>query len=334
MMNKKKVISVSGSVLIVLGLAACGGAQATSEGSVEKDFPSKNMTLVVPYSPGGSTDVGARLMAEALEEKLDTTIVVENREGAGGQVGFTSLANAKCDGYTFGHVNLPPVIVSALDETRGASYDRDSFAPVALQVIDPTAIVVAKDSPYKSIDDLVQAAKDNPGKIRYTTTGVGTDEHFAMLAAEKSMGVDFSPVHFSDGGGSPKTAFLGGELEIYVANVSDVADMAENDQGRVLGVMTAERSPFLPEIPTFQESGYDVEMASSRGYAFPECVPAEIVDKVSTAVGSVMEDEAFLEKMKNLGLAPSYKDSAEFSEYWDKTSDLFEKLVPSVRDDA
>ncbi|GAB3261615.1 tripartite tricarboxylate transporter substrate binding protein [Arthrobacter pigmenti] len=335
---RKTLTSISGAALLLISLTACGGSGDTAANEntsgVGENYPSEPMKIIVGYGPGGSTDVGARLMADALEKELDTTITVENREGAGGQVGLTALANAECDGYTFGTVNFPSAIVSVLDESRGATYTKDSFAPTALQVVDPTAVVVAPDSPYETIDDLVQAAAKNPEKIRVTTSGVASNEHFAMLALEEASKAEFAPVHFPAGGGALKTAFLGGEVEVFVANVSDVVDMTKNGQGKVLGVMEAERSPFLPEVPTFIEAGYDVQISSSRGYAFPACAPEEAVTKISETIGTIMDDEKFLTQMKNLGLAPSYRGAEAYSQYWSETETVFKDLFPLVREDA
>ncbi|KRF08651.1 Bug family protein [Arthrobacter sp. Soil782] len=332
---RKTITSVSGAALLLISVAACGDASGSQEqGEASANYPEENLTMIVGYGPGGSTDVGARLMADALEDELGVNVTVENKEGAGGQVGLTAVANADCDGYTFGTANFPSAIVSVLDESRGATYDRESFAPIALQVVDPTAIVVAQDSPYDTIDDLLAAAEENPGDILYTTTGVASNEHFAMAAVEEATGAEFAPVHFPDGGGAPKTAFLGGEVEMYVANVSDVVEMTENGQGKVIGIMDSERSPFLPDVPTFTEAGHDVEISSSRGYAFPACAPEEAVTTISETMGTIMEDEEFQTKMKELGLAPSYKNAEEYAGYWTETEGTFETLFPLVREEG
>lgn len=329
-MNEKKILPLAGALALALSITGCT-ASSTPAGEVGDDYPSKNMTMIVGYGPGGSTDVGARLMASALEEKLGISITVENQEGAGGQVGLTAIANAQCDGYTFGTANFPSAIVSVLDESRQADYTTDSFAPISLMVVDPTAIVVAPDSPIKTVDDLIAAGD---GSLKYTTTGVASNEHFAMVALEQESGKKYSPVHFPDGGGAPETAFLGGEVPLFVANISDVSDMVENGQGRVIAIMDEERSPFLPDVPTFAEEGYDVNISSSRGYVFPECAPDAAVEKISEAMGEVMADEEFPAKMEQLGLAANYKDAAEYADYWAETVGIFEELLPVVRAEA
>lgn len=332
---RRTITSLSGAALLLISVAACGDASgSSSNGEASENYPEENLTMIVGYGPGGSTDVGARLMADALEDELGVNVVVENKEGAGGQVGLTAVANADCEGYTFGTANFPSAIVSVLDESRGATYDRESFAPIALQVVDPTAIVVAPDSPYDTIDDLLAAAEETPGELLYTTTGVASNEHFAMVAVQEATGTEFAPVHFPDGGGAPKTAFLGGEVDVYVANVSDVVDMPEADQGKIIGIMDEERSPFLPDVPTFTESGHDVEISSSRGFAFPSCVPEEAVTTVSDAIGTIMESEDFQTKMTDLGLAPNFRDAETYSEYWAETQETFETLFPLVREEG
>lgn len=328
-MNKLVIPLVT---LMALSLTACGESAASNTAG-DREFPSGPMTLLVGYAPGSSTDAGARLMAQALEEKLGTSVTVENKEGAGGQVGLTALAQAKCDGTVFGTVNFPSAIVSVLDEARGATYTKDSFAPVALQTIDASAIAVATDSPYQTIEDLVDEAKANPDTLRVTTTGVASNEHFALLGIEEATGASFAPVHFPDGGGGVKTAFLGGEVEVFLANVSDVVDMEANGQGRILGVMESERSTFLPDIPTFEEAGYDLAISSSRGYAYPECVDDESVDQLSTAMSEIMEEESFQTQMKNAGLAPTYKDSTDYGTYWEETNTVFSDLFPLVQEE-
>ncbi len=303
--------------------AAAGGSECFSDGPVE---------LVVGYDAGGSTDVGARLMATALEEELDATINVVNRPGAGGQVGLTAIANAEPDGQTMGTVNFPSAIVSVLDESRGATYTRDSFAPIALQVIDPSAVAVRADSPIQTPTDLVEAALAEPGMLQGTTTGPASNEHFVLLELERVTDAVISPVHFSEGGAPAATAFLGGNVGLLFANVSDMTPLVENGEARVVGVFADERSPFMPDVPTFAEEGYDVDISSSRGYAFPAGTPEECVTAMSEAMGTVMSDEEFTGQMEDLGLAPSYKDAEAYAEYWTQTEEVFTELFPLVRE--
>ena len=321
------------SAALTLTLAGCAQTNGGGAADASADYPSEGIELLVGYDAGGPTDTGSRLIAEELEKKLDTSVTVTNKPSANSQVAYTELAQADPDGYTMSAVTFPSAIVTVLDESRGASYDRDSFAPVALQVIDPTAVAVAPDSELESPEDLIAYAKENPGELQATTTGVGSNEHFALARLKEAADVDIAPVHFADGSTKATTAFLGGNVDILLTNVSDLQPLIDAGDVKVIGVMEAERSPFLPDVPTFTESGYDVEISSSRGFAFPAGTPDEVVDEVSEAIGEIMEDPAFEEKMTQVGLAPSYKDADEYAAYWDETETLFSELLPLVQEE-
>lgn len=321
-------------LLGILTLSMAAACAQPTDGAESGTYPSKPIELIVGYEAGGPTDIGARLMAKELEEKLDATITVVNRPAANSQVAYTALTEAEPDGHTIGAVTFPSAVVTVLDETRAASYDRDSFAPVALQVVDPTAVAVAPGSDIDTPDDLVNAAKERPGQLKVTTTGVASNEHFALARLKEVAGAEIAPVHFADGGTAATTAFLGGNVEILLSNVSDLQPLVESGKVKVIGVMETERSPFLPDVPTFTESGYDVEISSSRGYAFPAGTPDDIVNDVSAAIGDIMDDPAFEKKMKDQGLAPSYMNAEDYSAYWDETASLFGDLFPLVREEG
>ena len=183
------------------------------------------------------------------------------------------LTSAKPDGYTIGATGSPSVVVSPLDPSRGAKYTRSSFQPLGRQVIDPAVIAVQPDSPYKTLKELLDAAKAKPKSITASTTGLQTGEHFALAQIQETTGAEFAPVHFSEGASQATTAFLGKHVDVLVANVSDVTDLIKQGKARVLGIMTAERSPSLPDVPTFKENGYDVEAGTARGYSAPAGLP-------------------------------------------------------------
>lgn len=316
-----------------LTLAVAGCAQTGTTTGSGDDYPSKPIELIVGYDAGGPTDIGARLLATELEEKLDATITVVNEPAANSQVAYTDVSQAEPDGYTLGTINFPSAIITMLQESREASYTRDDFAPVALQVVDPTALAVPVDSPIETPEDLVEAAQDAPGELQATTSGVASNEHFALARLQEVADAEITPVHFADGSTAAITAFLGGNTDILLANVGDMLPLLESGKVKVVGVMAQERSPFLEDVPTFEEAGYDVDISSSRGYAFPAGTPEEVIDQVSTAIGEIMEDPAFEEKMTAQGLAPTYMDAADYTEYWNDTEQVFAELLPLVEED-
>ena len=140
-------------------------------------------------------------------------------------------------------------------------------------------------------------------------------------------------MHFADGSTAATTAFLGGNTDILLANVGDLQPLVESGKVKVVGVMAKERSPFLSDVPTFAEEGYDVHISSSRGFAFPAGTPQELVDQMSTAIGDIMSDPAFEKKMTDQGLAPTYMNAEDYSAYWDETTKVFTQLFPQVSEE-
>ena len=198
-----------------MALASVGllvGASGPSTLAAEKvDFPQKGriITVLIPYPPGGSTDVGARLLVPAMEKELGVPVQIVNKPGGGTQLGLAQLALAKPDGYTIGWTNVPSCLPTYLDPKRKATYARKDFQPIANVVVDPAMIVVRADSPFKTTKDLIDAAKANPGTIKAATGGLLTSDHLQTMQFEKLVGVKFVMVHF-DGTGPASTALLGG----------------------------------------------------------------------------------------------------------------------------
>lgn len=316
----------------LIALTGCG-ANAGTTSAAGGDFPKKGKTidLVVAFSSGGAVDTAARLIQPILEKELGTNVEVINKPGAGGQIGYTQLTSAAPDGYTIGATGSPSVVVSPLDPSRGAKYTRDSFQPLGRQVIDPAVIAVQPDSPYQTLKELLDAAKASPKSMTASTTGLQTGEHFAMAQIQEVTGAEFAPVHFSEGASQATTAFLGKHVDILVANVSDVTDLTKQGKARVLGVMTSERSPSLPDVPTFKESGYEVEAGTARGYSAPAGLPDEVAKKLEAAIKTAIEDPAVKQKMNDLGLQTSYLSGEDYKQFWAGQEEDFKKVLPLVQ---
>ena len=297
-------------------------------------FPEKGkpITLLVHWAAGGSSDLGARLLAAGMEKELGTTVEVVNKPGAGGQIGYTALTQAKPDGYTIGSTNYPSAIITYLDPDRKASYSRKDFALLALHVVDPGIIAVKADSPYKSLKDVIDAAKANPKKIRASTTGLQSDEHFAILQLQKMTGAQFAIVHFAEGIAKAKAAFLGGHVDVLVGNVGDTPELLKAGEIRVLGVMDPEESKFLPGVKTFEAQGYKLNNSSSRGFSAPGGTPKEIVETLSAAMKKVIASEEHQKKMAEMALTVRYMDPAKYEAYWDEYENMFRELLPLTKE--
>ncbi|CCQ48240.1 bordetella uptake gene (bug) product family protein [Pseudarthrobacter siccitolerans] len=331
-MKTRSRIAAALAAASLIALTGCG-ANAGATNASAGDFPKKGKTidLVVAFSSGGAVDTAARLIQPILEKELGTNVEVINKPGAGGQIGYTQLTSAKPDGYTIGATGSPSVVVSPLDPARGAKYTRDSFQPLGRQVIDPTVIAVQPDSPYTTLKELLDAAKANPKSLTASTTGLQTGEHFALAQIQENTGSEFAPVHFSEGASQATTAFLGKHVDVLVANVSDVTDLTKQGKARVLGVMTSERAPSLPDVPTFKEAGYDLEAGTVRGYSAPAGLPDEVATKLEAAIQKAIEDPAVVQKMNDLGLQTSYLSGEDYKQFWAGQEEDFKKVLPLVQ---
>ena len=298
------------------------------------DFPQKGkaIQMLVGFAAGGSTDAGARILASGMEKELGTSVVVVNKPGASGQIAYTALTQAKPDGYTIGNTNFPSSVVTYLDPSRKAVYNRKSFELLALHVLDPGLFAVKANSPFKTVKDLIEAAKANPKKIRVSTTGIQSDEAFAILQLQKMTGVQFAQVHFAQGVAAAMTAFLGGKFEVLCANVGDLLSQFKSGEVRILGIMDDEHSPFYPGVKTFEEQGYKLYDASSRGFAAPAGTSKEVVNILSGAIKKVVATEDHKKRMADMGLTLRYMDPGQYAKYWSEYEVMIKELLPLTQE--
>lgn len=300
-------------------LIAASAAATIASPAVAQNYPRRGVQLIVAFAAGGSTDVGARILAAAAEKDLGQTITVVNKGGAGGQLGFTEIARARPDGYTLGFLNLPAVNTIILDPERKAAFGIDSFIPIVNQVLDPGLIWVKGDSPYKSLKDLVDAAKKAPGTIRACTTGILSDDHLAILMMQEAAKCEFRIVHF-DGGAQQLAGIMGGHVDVAFDNVGSIVKRIESGEARGLAVTDVERSKFLPNVPCTKELGYTTVISSStRGVGAPKGTPADVVKVIETAFLKAINSADMKQKMDAVGLALKPMVGAEYAKYYADT---------------
>ncbi|MCX8133629.1 MAG: tripartite tricarboxylate transporter substrate binding protein [Roseococcus sp.] len=267
--------------------------------------PERPVTMIVAFAPGGGTDVAARALARFMERELGQPVVVQNRAGAGGEIGWTELARARPDGLTIGFINTPNIVTIPIE--RQARYRLEDFAPIANVVDDPGGFWVLPGSPWRSLADLVAAARAAPGTISYGTTGVGSDDHLATLAFERLAEIRLLHVPFN-GAAQVRNALLGGSIQIAAMNMGEgVSDFRQNVL-RPLGQMAAARWAGTPEVPTFREQGFDVVEGSMRGLAAPAGVPPAVLARFAEVVRKVMEDGEFRRLAEQQQLPLRYLD--------------------------
>lgn len=305
--------------------AAASAILFASVVAAQADYPERPINMIVAYSAGGGTDIAARTLAPFIEKHLggEASIVVLNRPGAGGEIGFTELAQAAPDGYTIGFINTPNILTIPIQ--RKARYSLESFAPIANIINDPGAFSVLPSSDIKTFDDLIAYAKEHPGQLTYGTTGIGSDDHLSALEFERITGVTLKHVPFP-GNADVRTATLGGHIMMASMNISEtVADIQEGAL-HALGQMGTERWDGAPDVPTFKEQGYDVIMGSMRGIAAPAGVPAEIIAKLEAALEATVADPEFQAKAKEQHLALSFMGAADYQAELQSLSATFQAL--------
>ncbi|MFO1084844.1 MAG: tripartite tricarboxylate transporter substrate binding protein [Reyranellaceae bacterium] len=297
-------------------LLATSAAASLASPALAQNYPRRSVQLIVAFPAGGSTDVGARILAAAAEKALGQTVTVVNKAGAGGQIGFTEFARARPDGYTLGFLNLPGINTIVLDPERKAAFTMDSFIPIVNQVLDPGLIWVKGDSPYKTLGDLLEAAKKQPGKISACTTGILSDDHLAILMMQEAAKVEFRIVHF-DGGAQQLAGVMGGHVDVAFDNVGSVSKRIQSGELRGLAVTDNERSKFVPNVPTTKELGFTTVISSStRGVGAPKGTPPEIVKAIEVAFVKAVEDPEQVKKMNDVGLALKPMVGAEYAKYY------------------
>ena len=284
----------------------------------QDSYPTKPVTMIVPFPPGGVADIVGRPLAAAMEKTLKQPVIVVNRTGAGGAVGMAAVAKAAPDGYTIlmGLSSISIFPVSDRINGKTPAYEMKEFAPIALVTADPTVLVVRADSPYKTLRDFVDAAKADPGKINYSSSGVYGTLHVAMEIFANAAGIKLFHVPYQ-GGGPAVTALLGGQVEALASGPAAAIGQIKGGKMRALASWSDKRLALLPELPTFKELGYDAEFYIWSGVFAPAATPAPIVARLREAVRNGANDPDFRNAMEKVATPVSYLDAPEFQKYWD-----------------
>src|SRR3990172_2254772 len=282
-------------------------------------YPTKPVTMIVPFPPGGVADIVGRPPAAAMEKTVKQAVVVVNRTGAGGAVGMAAVAKATPDGYTILMALSSISIFPVSDRINGKTpaYEMKEFAPIALVTADPTVLVVRADGPCKTLKDFVDAAKANPGKINYSSSGVYGTLHVAMEIFANAAGIRLFHVPYQ-GGGPAVTALLGGQVEALASGPSAAIGQIKGGKMRALASWSTQRLALLPDLPTFKELGYDAEFYIWAGVFAPAATPAPIVARLREAVRNAVSDPDFRGAMEKVATPIAYLDAPEFQKYWDQ----------------
>jgi len=296
------------AVSLLLLLAAATVAQAQS-------YPTKPVKIIVPFTAGSATDILARLVGDQLSRALGQPFVIENKPGAGGIVGTQAAKDAAPDGYTLiaagsGPFGINPGVYKSLP------YDpvRD-FEPIGNIALTPQAIVVGAQSPYKSIRELVAAAKAKPGELSFASLGNGSTSHLTMEAFQQAAGIKLNHIPFK-GSSDAQSQIIGGNVVMMSDTVPGLLTQVKGGKLRALGVAIPQRSPFMPDVPTLAEQGYPgFESVGWIGLAAPAKTPVAILDKLNAEVRRMLQDPAVREKMAQLAFTPVGDTRAQFGAF-------------------
>ena len=276
----------------------------------EAVYPKRgNIEMTVLFPAGSSADVTARLLAQGMSRQLGTNVVVVNRPGAGGAIGYKHVASQKPDGYS---VVWNSNSISTTFHSGQLAFDYRAFEPVARVLIEAPVLAVRADARWKTLADLIKDAKSRPGKISVANSGIGSHTHITAVALFRSAGADVLDVPYSAAQIVP--SLLGGHVDVMVQLPAALATHVQTGAIRVLAAMTQKRDPAFPDVPTAQEQGFDVALDAWRGIAVPKGTSRSAISALETAIRATVESPEFVQGSEKLNVRPAFLPAQEFGE--------------------
>jgi len=292
-----------------------------------QDLPNKPIHMVIAFPAGGPTDFVGRLVADKVKDILGRTVIVENRAGANGALGADYVAKSEPDGTTLFLTTLGAVGVTP-HMRSDVPYDSiKDFAPITNVVLNTTLIVVRAESPFKTMKDLVAAAKAKPGEMTFASTGVGSPPHLTLALLQSVAGIKF--VHVPYRGAAPAlTDLLGGQVQVFAADAPVLMSNIKGGKIRALGAASGQRNPMLPDVPTLAEQGYpNIVVDNWYGLLAPAKTPPAIITKINDAFVKAINDPAVKKKLIDSGAVPVANTPAEFGKFFKNEYDRWGKVV-------
>jgi tripartite-type tricarboxylate transporter receptor subunit TctC len=314
-----------------LALLACLLAAALPAAAAG-DYPTHTVTMVVPFPPGGVADITARPLAEVMGRHLGQTVVVENKAGAGGGVGMQYVARAKPDGYTVLLALSSISIIPEADKVLGRDpmFQLAQLVPIARFTADPTVLAVRADSPYKSVAELIAAAKQKPGAIPFGSSGNYGTMHVPMEMLSQATGAKMLHVPFT-GAGPAIVALLGGQVDAIATGPSTVTGHVHGGKVRVLATWgEGGRHPAFPDVPTLKELGYDVQFSQWTGLFVPAGTPEPAIARLREAARAAVQDPAFKAALAKVETPIQYLDQPQFRAFWDADAEKLASVVKRI----
>lgn len=307
-------------------LVALAAAVAPLQAAAQSDFPNKPIELVVPYQPGGGTDALARAFADASRKFISQSIVVVNKPGAGGAIGWQEVINARPDGYKLAVLTVE---LLTLPHLGLAKFKYDDFQPIAQLNADPAAITVKAEAPWNTIEEFVAEAKKKPDSMRVGNSGNGSIWHLAAAALEDKTGTKFSHIPFQ--GAAPAVlALMGGHIEAVAVSPAEVTTYVQAGKLKTLMVMADKRVKGFEKVPTAREKGIDLSIGTWRGLGAPKNTPPEVMARLRDLAAKTAAEPAMHEVMDKQNLGYVYTDGAAFKETLAKDDAYFKGLITKL----
>ncbi|SJZ54482.1 Bug family tripartite tricarboxylate transporter substrate binding protein [Consotaella salsifontis] len=286
------------SALVTAALLISGAALA-------EDYPTKDVRMVVNAGAGGGTDGIVRKLSSIAEKDLGHTIYIENVEGGASGKGTYQVMTARPDGYTIGNLTYDSVITVPYQKLL-PGYEMSKLAWIGRVTLEPDAIVVAADSEYKTLEDLIAAAKENPGEIRVAVQNSGSRTHLDMLRLQDMADVEFNLIAYAGGAAPQKEAILNGEVEVAVTSLGDFSNLIEEGDVRGLVEFSGTPNPTYSDVPLAKDQGYDIQAGSYIILAAPQGTPDDIVNKLADTFHKALDSEEFQKWVSKVGVTPGW----------------------------
>ncbi len=315
-MNRRNMISVlalTAALLLILVGTVCA----------QEKFPTRPVSLIIPWAPGGGGTLNAQTLQPHVEKALGVGAVIVNKTGGGGTIAWNFVANAPSDGYTVGIVN-PSLVVTVYTTKTGVNYQK--FDPIIYTVGVPAGVVVRTESPWKTFGEFIGYAKANPGKVQMANSGHAAMYHIGIVGIEMATGVKFTHVPYK-GSGPCVTALLGGHVDGSLIEISTLLPYVEAKKFRILAVSSEKRNFALPDVPTFKEYGFDLDVGTWYGYVVPRGTPKERIKVLHDAFKVAMESEDFKAFYKKQGGVVEYMGPEGLGSYLEEQDKLWKKII-------
>jgi tripartite-type tricarboxylate transporter receptor subunit TctC len=320
-----------GGTTLLAGLAFCAALSLTVQAQT---YPTRPITLIVPYSAGGGNDVLARGVGEPMGKILGENIVIENHGGAGGTIGTLQAAKAAPDGYTLGLGGTGTLAIGPTLYPKAGYDPRKDFAPVGLIATSPLIILVNPSLPVKNVQELIALAKKQPGKINYASAGRGSGIHLGTVLFADTAGIDIVHVPYK-GSGPALTDLLGNHVSIYFSSLPPAIGLVKSGKVRALGVTGLKRSPIFPDVPTVAEQGLPgFEAVLHYGIVAPAGTPRPIIDKLNAALRKSLESEELKKRLATEGAEPLPTTPEQYAADIDHEETKWSTLLKKVGDKA